>query len=416
MKIGIIGTGISGLSCAYLLQHDHNITLFDSNDYAGGHTNTIQVDDNGKTINVDTGFIVYNENNYPNLCKLFDALDIKGRNSDMSFSVVNEQSGLEYNGSGLNKLFCQRRNFINPGFWRMLKDIFKFHDKAPGLLLNCLDDKTTVSEFVSLHNYSDEFTHEYLIPLGASLWSAPAGQFLQYPMRFVIEFLDNHCMLQVGNRPVWKTVIGGSNTYVKKLLEDFDGHLRLNSKVSRVARSNDNIEIVMEDGKSEVFDEVILASHADQSLQLVENPDSVEKALLGMFPYQHNESILHHDTGILPTNKNAWASWNYRIPLMNSEHVTVTYNMNMLQGLDSNKTYCVSLNQSTGIDQDKIIKRIQYHHPVFQPGRADAQANHNRLIRRDRISFCGAYWGYGFHEDGIKSALAVCSAYGKELN
>ncbi len=416
MKIGIIGTGISGLSCAHLLQHDHDITLFESNSYAGGHTNTIEVSDNGKILNVDTGFIVYNQKNYPNLCKLFDALDIKGRNSDMSFSVINEKSGLEYNGSGLNKLFCQRRNLINPGFWRMLRDIIKFHNQALGLLDNNLDDKTTVSEFVSQHYYSDEFTHEYLIPLGASLWSAPAGQFLEYPMRFVIEFLDNHCMLQVGNRPIWKTVIGGSNTYVKKLLQDFNGQLRLNAKVNRVARRKDHIELVMEEGRTEQFDEVIMASHADQSLQLVEQPDSVEKDLLGMFPYQYNEAILHHDSSILPTNKNAWASWNYRIPSKHSKHVTVTYNMNMLQGLDSEKTYCVSLNQSSGIDDAKIIKRIQYHHPVFQPGRADAQASHYHLIRRDGISYCGAYWGYGFHEDGIKSALAVCSAYGKELN
>ncbi len=416
MKIGIVGTGISGLSCAHLLQHDHDITLFESNNYAGGHTNTIQVNDNGKNINVDTGFIVYNNENYPNLCKLFDLLDVQGRNSDMSFSVVNEKTGLEYNGSGFNKLFCQRQNLLNPGFWKMLRDIFKFNDKAPGLLLNGLDDKMTVNDFVKKNAYSNQFINEYLIPLGASLWSAPAGEFLQYPIRFVIEFLNNHRMLQVANRPAWKTVKGGSNTYVKKILDSFHGQLRLNTPVKHVTRSKNKIDITLASGQSETFDEVILASHADQCLQMVQNPGGIERGLLGMFPYQYNEAILHYDTEILPSNNNAWASWNYRIPSQEADHVTVTYNMNMLQGLDASRTYCVSLNQSSGIANSKIIKRIQYHHPVFQPGRADAQASHHRLIRHQRISYCGAYWGYGFHEDGIKSALAVCSAYGKELN
>ena len=416
MKIGIVGTGISGLSCAHLLQHDHDITLFESNNYAGGHTNTIQVNDNGKNINVDTGFIVYNNENYPNLCKLFDLLDVQGRNSDMSFSVVNEKTGLEYNGSGFNKLFCHRQNLLNPGFWKMLRDIFKFNDKAPGLLLNGLDDKMTVNDFVKKNAYSNQFINEYLIPLGASLWSAPAGEFLQYPIRFVIEFLNNHRMLQVANRPAWKTVKGGSNTYVKKILDSFHGQLRLNTPVKHVTRSKNKIDITLASGQSETFDEVILASHADQCLQMVQNPGGIERGLLGMFPYQYNEAILHYDTEILPSNNNAWASWNYRIPSQEADHVTVTYNMNMLQGLDASRTYCVSLNQSSGIANSKIIKRIQYHHPVFQPGRADAQASHHRLIRHQRISYCGAYWGYGFHEDGIKSALAVCSAYGKELN
>jgi uncharacterized protein len=416
MKIGIVGTGISGLSCAHLLQHDHDITLFESNNYAGGHTNTIQVNDNGKNINVDTGFIVYNNENYPNLCKLFDLLDVQGRNSDMSFSVVNEKTGLEYNGSGFNKLFCQRQNLLNPRFWKMLRDIFKFNDKAPGLLLNGLDDKMTVNDFVKKNAYSNQFINEYLIPLGASLWSAPAGEFLQYPIRFVIEFLNNHRMLQVANRPAWKTVKGGSNTYVKKILDSFHGQLRLNTPVKHVTRSKNKIDITLASGQSETFDEVILASHADQCLQMVQNPGGIERGLLGMFPYQYNEAILHYDTEILPSNNNAWASWNYRIPSQEADHVTVTYNMNMLQGLDASRTYCVSLNQSSGIANSKIIKRIQYYHPVFQPGRADAQASHHRLIRHKGISYCGAYWGYGFHEDGIKSALAVCSAYGKELN
>jgi len=416
VKIAIIGTGISGLVSAWLLQREHDVHLFEANHYIGGHTNTIKVAEQDRTVNVDTGFIVFNEHNYPNLCRLFDVLGVESRDSNMSFSVHCERTGLEYNGTGFSGLFCQRQNLLNPRFWGMLKDIMRFHQQAPGLLQNGLDDTTTVDQFVREHGYGKQFVDYYLVPLGASLWSAPARRFRTFPMRFVLEFLDNHCMLQVKDRPKWKTVSGGSSQYVDKLTRGFQDRIRLNTPVKAIRRLRQAIEVTVQDGSAETFDEVIVATHADQALRLVGDMQAEERALLCQFPYQDNEVILHTDTAVLPDRQSAWASWNYRIPNIEKDHVSVTYNMNMLQGLQSDKTYCVSLNQSQGIDPGKIIKRIPYHHPLFQPGRQSAQARHAELIRRDAISYCGAYWGYGFHEDGVRSALAVCSAFGQGLD
>jgi len=415
MKIAIIGTGISGLASAHLLHRDHQVHLFEANDYVGGHTNTVTVNDNNQLMNVDTGFIVFNEQNYPNLCRLFDQLGVAGRNSDMSFSVHNEKTGLEYNGTGLNGLFCQRSNLLNPGHWLMLKDILRFHEHAPKLLANGLDDTTTVTQFAQQHAYSRQFIEDYLVPLGASLWSAPARTFREFPIRFVLEFLDNHCMLQVKNRPQWKTVTGGSRQYIKPLTAGFSDRIRLKQPVRSIHRLKHAIELNFWQGPSETFDEVIIATHADQAIRLIDNPEADELGLLQQFPYQDNETVLHTDTAVLPDRRQAWASWNYRIPATDQSHVAVTYNMNMLQGLETTQTYCVSLNQTAAIDPARIIRKINYHHPVFQPGRQAAQSRHVELIRRRGLSYCGAYWGYGFHEDGVRSALAVCSAFGREL-
>ena len=416
MKIAIIGIGISGLTSAYLLHEKHEVHLFEANDYIGGHTSTITVNDSNKLINVDTGFIVFNEQNYPNLCRLFDKLGVASRLSDMSFSVHNEKTGLEYNGSGLNGLFCQRRNLLNVDHWLMLKDIMRFHQQAPLLLSNGLDDKTTVTEFARQHSYSSSFVENYLVPLGASLWSAPARTFREFPIRFVLEFLDNHCMLQIRNRPQWKTVTGGSRTYIKPLISGFSDRIRLKQPVSSVHRISKGVELRFINGMAETFDEVIIATHADQALILLAQPSAEETELLQQFPYQDNETVLHTDTSVLPDRPEAWASWNYRIPATDKTHVSVTYNMNLLQGLETDKTYCVSLNQTGNIDPARIIRKFNYHHPLFQPGRQLAQSRHAQLIRHKGLSFCGAYWGYGFHEDGVRSALAVCAAFGQELN
>ena len=415
MKIAIIGTGISGLTAAHLLHGKHDVHVFEANDYIGGHTNTITVSEQNRLINVDTGFIVYNEQNYPNLCRLFDRLGVAGRNSDMSFSVHSELTGLEYNGSGLNGLFCQRSNILKPAHWIMLKDIMRFHDHAPKLLTDGLDDRLTVTQFAKQYAYSSPFIENYLIPLGASLWSAPSHTFREFPIRFVLEFLDNHCMLQVKNRPQWKTVVGGSRTYIKPLTSGFGDRIRLKQAVRSVQRLRNAIEIRFAYGPSETFDEVIIATHADQAIRLLDASATDERDLLQLFPYQDNETVLHTDIAVLPDRREAWASWNYRIPATEQSHVSVTYNMNMLQGLDTDKTYCVSLNQTGSIDPARIIRKINYHHPLFQPGRQQEQAQHKKMIRHQGLSFCGAYWGYGFHEDGVKSALAVCAAFGVEL-
>ena len=415
MKIAIIGTGISGLTAAYMLHREHDVHVFEANNYIGGHTNTILVKEGNNKIPVDTGFIVFNKSNYPNLCRLFDVLNIESRESDMSFSVHCEKTGLEYNGSDLNRVFSQRRNILNPAFWKMLKEIMRFNDESPATLRDGLDDTVTVAEFAKKNKYSEKFIEYYLIPLGASLWSSPASQFRQFPIKFVLEFLDNHCMLQVNDRPQWLTVTGGSYQYIEPLTEGFREKIYLNKGVNSVTRKNNQVELVLSDGKTELFDEVILATHADTSRGLVKNIEPEENNMLKLFKYQFNEAILHTDTRVLPDNKRAWASWNYRIPATENNHAAVSYNMNMLQGLESEKTYSVSLNQSAQIDPDKIIRRIHYHHPIFQPGRDFAQSQHDKLIRRRGISYCGAYWGYGFHEDGVRSALALCAAYDQVL-
>lgn len=415
MKIAIVGTGISGLTSAYLLSRKHDVHVFEANNYIGGHTNTIEVKEESRTIPVDTGFIVFNEKNYPNLCHLFDVLGVESRDSDMSFSVFCEKTRLEYNGTDMNRVFSQRSNLFNPAFIGMLKDIMRFHEQAPAALENGLSDIVTVSEFADQYAYSKKFIEYYLVPLGASLWSCPAEKFRKFPIKFVLEFLDNHCMLQVNDRPQWKTVVGGSYQYVSPLTDKFKTKIHLNSPVRSVSRKNNRVDLYLADGVCETFDEVIIATHADTSRRLVKNIEAEERSLLELFEYQDNEAVLHRDTNVLPKKKRTWASWNYRIPAADSSHVAVTYNMNMLQGIESEHTYNVSLNQTRDIDPDKIIKRIQYHHPVFQPGRDLAQSQHHKMIRRRGISYCGAYWGYGFHEDGVQSALNIGQSFDQEL-
>ncbi len=415
MRIAIIGGGISGMTAAYYLSRQHDITLFEASDYIGGHANTAVVNENNRQIPVDTGFIVFNQQNYPRLCKLFEEIGVESINTDMSFSVRCEESGLEYNGTSLNKLFIQRKNIFNFSFLRMLKDINRFHDEAVRSLRDGLDDRITVEDYARQRNYSDEFIEHYLVPLGASLWSSPADRFRQFPMLFVIEFLNNHCMLQVNDRPQWKTVKGGSREYVSRLTADYSNSIQLKQPIKQVVRNNSHIDVHTMNGNVLEYDEVIICCHSDQALSMIANPDDIELDILQQFHYQPNEAVLHTDTRMLPENKGAWASWNYRIPEAEQDHVSVTYNMNSLQSIDSNETYCVSLNQTRNIDKSRILKRILYHHPQFSPGRTEAQSRHGELIRRNGISYCGAYWGYGFHEDGAKSAVHVCQAYDMEI-
>lgn len=415
MKIAIVGSGIAGMTAARVLNRRNDITVFESGNYVGGHTNTIRVTEGSRALAVDTGFIVFNETNYPNLCRLFDELGVQARDSDMSFSVHCEKTGLEYNGTDLDSLFAQRRNLLNPGFWGMLAEIVRFNREAPARLAAGMDDSITVDAYVAAQGHGRRFLEHYLAPLGASLWSCDASRFRQFPMRFVVEFLHNHRMLQVNGRPVWKTVVGGSNQYVAPLVAPFRHRIRLGTPVTAVRRGPVGVELSLEGGHRERFDEVVLACHADQSRRIVVDMDDEEREILGHFPYQVNEAVLHTDTRLLPERKRAWASWNYRIPAGEKERVTVTYNMNMLQGIESGETYCVSLNQSQGIDPARVIRRIDYEHPLFTPGRDHAQSRHGSLIRRRGISYCGAYWGFGFHEDGVRSALAVCEAFDMSL-
>jgi len=412
-RIAIVGTGISGLTCAYLLKDNYDISLFECNNYIGGHTKTVRVVENERYLNIDTGFIVFNEQNYPNLCRLFNQLEVPSQDSDMSFSVHCEQTGLVYNGTSLSSLFVQKSNLVNLAFIYMLKEILRFNKHARHVLETGISDNVTVQDFVKLHNYSDGFYEHYLLPLGASLWSSPASRFRQFPVKFVLDFLNNHSMLQINNRPLWKTVSGGSSEYVKRMTRSFTDRIHLSHPVSAIRRATDHIELRFADGATACFDEVIIATHSDQALRLLEEPQENEREILDGFRYEHNEVVLHTDTRLLPPVKKAWASWNYRLSADDTRPAAVTYNMNMLQSLKTDTTYCVSLNQGDAIDSTRIIARYDYTHPQFSPGRDQLQARHDELIRNRGISCCGAYWGYGFHEDGVNSALAVCSEYRK---
>ena len=413
MRIAIVGAGISGLVCAHLLGESHDVTVFEAGDYLGGHTHTVAVDLDGDKQSVDTGFIVFNDNYYPNFRRLIDRLGVESQLTSMSLSVRCDSANLEYAGATVGSLFAQPRNLVRPAFWRMLRDVVRFQREGPAALAH-LDDETTVEAFVAAGKYSGEFVRYFLAPMGSALWSSPAGDFLRFPVRFIIEFFANHGMMQMTGRPPWRVVKGGSSRYVEALAARCRVRFRMSSPVRLVTRSA-NESLVRHDAGVESFDHVVFACHSDQALSILgPAATAVEREILGHFPYQRNHAVLHTDTGVLPRRRRAWACWNYHLAANLHRSAAVTYNMNLLQSLRSRHTFCVSLNES-GIDPNKVIRRLTYHHPVFLPGRRAMQARHAELIGPNRTSFCGAYWGFGFHEDGVRSALAVCRSFGKDL-
>ncbi|MFG0313855.1 MAG: NAD(P)/FAD-dependent oxidoreductase [Phycisphaerales bacterium] len=412
-RIAIVGAGISGLVAAYLLQQRHEITVYEAGAYIGGHTNTIEVDTPQGPLPVDTGFIVYNERNYPLFSRLIEQLGVESQPSTMSFSVSDERSGLEYNGSSLNQLFASRKNIASPKHWRMIRDIMRFNRDAEQL--HERGTASTVEEYVRENGFSDAFLTMYLIPIGASIWSCPSGTFRSFPIRFVIDFLRNHGMLQVGDRPQWRVIRSGSKQYIKPLTASFHESISINTPVQAIERTEDAVSVRLGSGEQHAFDHVVLACHSDQALRLLERPTPTEQQILSAFPYQLNETVLHTDASILPRRRRAWGSWNYRIREDNADRVAITYYMNMLQSLESREHYCVTLNETDRIDPAKIIRTIPYHHPIFTQERDAAQARHYELIGPNRTSFCGAYWGYGFHEDGAQSGARVAAHFGCTL-
>ena len=355
----------------------------------------------------------FNDRYYPNFRKLLDRLGVASQPTTMSLSVRCERTDLEYAGASLNSLFAQRANIARPAFWRMLRDVVRFQREGVAAL-ESLDDDTTVAAFVAERRYSDEFLRYFLVPMGSALWSSPGGDFLRFPARFIIEFFANHGMMQVLGRPDWNVIRGGSDRYVAALVEKTKADFRVNAPVLRVVRREERVE-VLHGGGAELFDHVIFACHSDQALALLgAGATPLEREVLGCFPYRQNDAVLHTDASVLPRRRRAWACWNYRLAAEVADSAAVTYNMNMLQTLDSPHTYCVSLNES-GIQEGSVIRRIPYHHPVFQAGRRAAQARQPELIGANRSSYCGAYWGYGFHEDGVRSALAVSRHFGRDL-
>ena len=413
MKIAIVGSGVSGLVAAYKLHPHHQVTVFESNDYVGGHTNTVDVTtSDGRTVPIDTGFIVYNEWTYPNFISLLDELQVESQPAEMSFSVQT-QAGLEYNGHNLNTLFAQRRNLLNLRFHRMVRDILRFNKQARQAL-DHLDEETTIDEFLNEHGYGREFRDWYLLPMGAAIWSCPLGQFASFPIRFIVEFYANHGLLNVKNRPQWRVIGGGSQSYVRKLIAGFDDRIKTSTPVVGVERDQDQVKLRFGSGGTETFDHVIFACHADQALKILgDEASATERELLSAFPYSRNIAVLHTDQSVLPKSRRAWASWNYALTGDENSPVAVTYDMNILQSLNESETYCVTLNPHDGqIDPSKEIKSFVYDHPIFTTSRSRVQRRHNELINQHRTSYCGAYWRNGFHEDGVVSALAVCAGLG----
>lgn len=406
MKIAIIGTGISGMTAAWLLHREHEITVFEANDYIGGHTHTIDVEIAGGSYAVDTGFIVFNDWTYPNFIDLLDTLGVASQPTTMSFSVRCERTALEYNGHSLNSLFAQRRNLLRPSFYRMLRDIMRFNREAPALLMED-DDGVTLDDYLHRNGYGREFTEHYIIPMAAAIWSAEPNIMGSIPIRYFVRFFKNHGLLSVNHRPQWRVVQGGSRRYVERLVAPFRERIRLSAPIAWVQRHPNHVQVKPIGGEVERFDQVIIATHSDQALTLLADPSEREQAILGAIRYQENEVVLHTDTNLLPRRRRAWAAWNYHIPVETQERVPVTYNMNILQRLSAPETFCVTLNHTAAVDPDKILCRMTYHHPVFTPMAVAAQRRVNEISGVNRTWYCGAYWGYGFHEDGVNSALTV---------
>jgi predicted NAD/FAD-binding protein len=403
MRIAIVGTGIAGNVAAYKLRRHHDITVYEAAPYVGGHTNTIDVTEGGRTVAVDTGFIVFNDRTYPNFIELLDEIGQESRPSVMSFSVSAGDGRLEYNGAGLNALFAQRRNILRPPFYRMVRDILRFNDQAVKTLPH-EEDGQTVGGYLLKHGYSREFMNDYLVPMAAAIWSAEPVAIREMPIRFLLRFFDNHGLLQLKDRPTWRVIEGGSREYVEKLVAGHRERIRLETPVRAVVRHASGVEVLTDRHGREWYDAVFLACHSDQALAMLDSPSRAESDVLGAIRYQDNEAVLHTDASVLPKRRRAWAAWNYHIPEEPHRQVAVTYNMNMLQGLDCAEQYCVTLNNDRHIDPEKVIRRIQYQHPVYSLDAVAAQ-HRQRELNSDRTFFCGAYWRNGFHEDGVVSAL-----------
>ena len=410
MKIAVVGSGIAGLGAAWLLSRQHEVVLFERESRLGGHTHTHQVEQGGRAYRVDTGFIVFNPGNYPLLTKLFDELGVPSQPTTMSFSVHDDGNGLEYNATDLNGLFCQRRNLVSPRFWRMVREITRFYREAPALLAET-GPGPTLGSYLRERNYSDLFVRDHLVPMASALWSSPSETILDFPAKYLVRFMDNHHMLQVRDRPMWRVVCGGSSRYIEAMQKTWNVQLRLSSPVREVRRDAAGVEIATDRG-SERFDQVVMACHSDQALALLTDPSQAEREVLGAIHYQANETVLHTDASLLPRQRKAWAAWNAYVPKAPGAPCTVSYCMNHLQSLDSPEPFVVTLGRGQAIDPGKVLARMQYQHPVYTHASVAAQGRRGEINGGNRTWFAGAYWGFGFHEDGLRSGVEVARALG----
>ena len=410
MRIAIIGSGVSGLVAAHMLHHHRDVTVFETRSKIGGHVRTIDVTGPaGEQLAIDIGFIVYNEANYPLFTSLLNSLGVAGRPSEMSFGVRSDRSGLEYSSANVRSMFAQPANLVRPGFYKMIRDILRFHREAPPAIRNGAGSMS-LGEYLVSADYSPRLATDFLKPMGSALWSIPQGQVMEMPAEFFIRFFENHGMLTVNDQPEWRVIEGGSTRYIEALVQPFRDRIRTGTAVRQVHRTLSEVSV---DG--EVFDEVIFACHADQALKLLSDATPGEREVLGALPFQDNDVVLHTDTSVLPRARKAWASWNYRVGATDDASATVTYNMNRLQTLDTPTTYCVTLNDTASIDPSSILHRTTFSHPHFTRDGIAAQARHAEISGPNRTHYCGAYWGFGFHEDGVRSAVGVAERLGGVL-
>ena len=418
MKIAIIGTGISGLTCAWHLHRQHDITVYEANDYIGGHTATVDVSVASGNYAIDTGFIVFNDRTYPRFERLLSEIGISGDPTEMSFSIHNDSNGLEYNGHSLASMFAQKRNMVNPRFLYFIYEILRFNKLA--MSVDLADEQSrTLGEFLQLHKFSQYFAENYILPMGAAIWSSTLSDMRAFPLSFFIRFFRNHGLLEVTNRPQWYVIPGGSREYIKKLIVPFRDKILMRQPVRKVIRQQGKV-IVETELSREVYDQVIFASHSDQALSMLGDATAEEQRVLGAMEYQDNEVVLHTDINMLPQSRAAWAAWNYHLgpsvengQLRDNKLASLTYNMNILQNISSPETFCVTLNQTERIAPEKILRRFTYAHPVFSTSSMMAQQARSDINGVNNTWYCGAYWYNGFHEDGVHSALDVVDGISK---
>ncbi len=417
MRIAVVGSGIAGLASAYLLGRAHEVTVYEAAPRLGGHTHTHDIERFGRHYSVDTGFIVFNPDYYPLLSRLFAELGVESQPTTMSFSVKNEVTGLEYNATNPNRLFCQRKNLLSPRFWGMVRDILRFYRESPALLQDP-GPGPALGEYLAANGYGRMFVDDHIVPMASALWSSPSVEIMDFPTKHLVQFMANHQMLDPGTRKPWRVVRGGSSRYLDKLVPAIRGEVKAGAPVRALHRDGNGVRLVHDGGEAH-YDHVVLACHSDQALAMLAQPTAAEREVLGAIRYQRNDTVLHTDASLLPKRQVAWAAWNAlrlkpdpRAP--DSPACTVSYGMNLLQSIDSPEPFVVTLNATHRIDPAKIIARMDYAHPIFDGPAVAAQKRWDEINGRDRISYAGAYWGWGFHEDGMRSAVRAAAALGVE--
>ncbi|MDH5581821.1 MAG: FAD-dependent oxidoreductase [Bdellovibrionales bacterium] len=405
-RCAIIGTGIAGMSCAYFLKDTFDVTVFEKNNYVGGHTNTIDVHDGEKTCPMDTGFMVFNEKTYPNLIKLFEKLKVDYVDTDMSFSVRNEDINLEFNGSSVNGLFSQRRNILNYHFLKMIKDILKFNNESIEVLNRSDYERITIGDYINQLGLGDYFFKNFLVPMSSAVWSTPMNKIKDFPAKSLIRFFHNHGFVGVNTQLQWKTVVGGSRQYRDKITEQFKDKIKVSHPVDKIIQKENLVEVISQGQKFE-FDKVIVASHADEALKMLENPLPFQEEVLSKFSYQENIAIVHTDEKVMPNLKKNWSSWNF---LIKADEAYTVYYMNRLQNVSDKMNFFININGEKFIDKDKVIRKMTYHHPVFDVDAVRAQEKLDELNKDTNLHFTGSYYRYGFHEDALLSSVNLCSS------